>query len=241
MAADQIAHEILNSNPEYNYPNLSPQTIHNIINSLRNNKSPGKDKITALHLKKFSKKLLVQLFHIIQISLRVHYFPNAWEIAVVIPIPKHDKNKTYPSSYRPVSLLSICGKILERIILVELRKHMDTNNIIVNKQFSFRNKHSTILQLIRVIHYIANEHNKNRLTAMVLLDLIKAFDSVCHKGLLLKLHKYKFPDHILKIINSFLSDRSFMVKINKEQSRTGQLKPILFNIYINDLTENPKT
>lgn len=101
VAADQIAHEILNSNSEYNYPNLSLQTIHNIINSLRNNKSPGKDKITALHLKKFSKKLLVQLLHIIQASLRLNYFPNAWKIAVVIPIPKHDKNKTYPSSKPP--------------------------------------------------------------------------------------------------------------------------------------------
>lgn len=128
---------------------------------------------------------------------------------------------------------------------------MYSNNILIDQQFGFRNNHSIILQLIRVVHHIANEHNKNRLTGMILLDLNKAFDSVWHNGLLLKLDKYNFPDHILKFISSFLANRSFTVKVNKGLSTTrainagvpqgSVLGSILFNIFINDPPRNPKT
>lgn len=77
--------------------------------------------------------------------------------------------------------------------------------------------------LMRVVDTIANEHNKKRLSAMVLLDLNKAFDSVWHDGLLLKHNNPNFPAHILSIISSFLKNRFLTVKINKTYS---QLKSI---------------
>lgn len=169
------------------------------------------------------KKPLIQFFYILKASLLLNYLPTCWKTAIIIPILKPGKDKSLSASYRPVSLLSILDKILEKVILHEIKKHVSCNNIIINEQFGFRSNHSTILQLMRVVDTIANEHNRKRLSAMVLLDLNKSFDSVWHDGLLLKLSNQNFPAHILSIISSFLKNRFLTVKINKTYS---QLKSI---------------
>lgn len=134
-AANQIINKILNSVPKFAYSSFSTQSLRNIIKSRPNNKSPGVDKI--LHLKNLHKEFLVQLYYILQATLRVNYFPKSWKLAVVIPILKSGKNKIHPSSNRPVNLLSICGKIPEQIISIEFKKHMYSNNILADQQFGF--------------------------------------------------------------------------------------------------------
>ena len=93
--------------------------------------------------------------------LLISYFPNAWKIAKIHPIPKPGKNKSNLDSYRPISLLSTLGKVLERIILTHLLKHLNTNNIIIPHQHGFREGHSGILQLLRVTEHVILECNKN--------------------------------------------------------------------------------
>ena len=95
------------------------------------------------------------------------------------------------------------------------------------------------------------EINKNRTTVASFLDLNKAFDTVWHQGLIMKMHKLNFPLHIIKIIWSYITNRSFHVKVNQTNSakhfisagvpQGSVLRPILFNIYLNDIPKNANT
>lgn len=114
--ANQITQEVQNSDSQIEYPDYIPQNLLIIINSLRNNKAFRNDKIIALHLKNFPKKLLIQLYYILQTIFKLNYFLKIWKIVIVIPISKPRKKRNCSKSYRPVNLLSILGKILEKII-----------------------------------------------------------------------------------------------------------------------------
>jgi len=95
-----------------------------------------------------------------------------------LAFPKSGKPQSLPTSYRPISLLSILSKVYEKILNALILEHLKLNNVIINEQFDFRPKHSTVAQLLRITEQFAFEINKKRNSVMLLLNLKKAFDSV---------------------------------------------------------------
>jgi len=130
----------------------------------------------------------------------------------VLAFPKPGKTQISPANYEPISLLSVCSKIYEKIINIQIMKHLESENVIINKQFGFRPRHSMVAQLLHITEHFAFEMNKKKFAAMILLDLQKAFDSVWHQRLLYKLHLIRIPDGIIRIIRSHLMDRCFIMK-----------------------------
>ena len=230
---------------------VSPQLIRNIIRKLPGRKAPGPDKITTTQLKNLPGKAIVQIYYIIKSCLHISYFPDSWKTAKIIPVPKPGKSKNSLHSYRPISLLNSLSKVFEKVILIQLLKHLNKHNILIPQQFGFREGHSCIHQLLRVTEFAIIEHNKNRCTQLVLLDIAKAFDSVWHDALIYKMHKINTPQHITRIIRSYLSNRNMFVSVKGTNSRLKYIKagvpqgsilgPLLYNIYTNDIPLSSRT
>ena len=226
----------------------TPGTIQNIILNLRKKIAPGVDLITNTALKFLPNNILLRLTQIINSAFRLCYFPLAWKKAVIISIPKPGKDHKLPENYRPIALLSSLSKIYERLILTHLQDNL--KNKIRPEQFAFRPQHSTTQQLTKLTHQLSQNFNNNLNTASIFLDVEKAFDRVWHEGLLYKLAQLNIPTGIVKIIESFLTDRTFITKIEDSFSSTRHilagvpqgscLSPILYLIYINDMPTTPK-
>ena len=149
------------------------------------------------------------------------------------------------NNYRPILLLSNIDKLFEEIIKVRLVSFLDTNNILVNNQFGFRNEHSTLHALISLTENIRKNLDQGNFSCSVFLDLQKAFDTVDHKILLSKLHHYGIRGTANSWFRSYLENRKQSVFANGVSSKKHYIKfgvpqgsvlgPILFLISINDL------
>lgn len=222
---------------------FKPSEICLALRSLKNGKSPGQDQIRNEALKNASRKLIVAITLIFNACLQLSYFPKAWRHAITTPVPKPNKPHSCPSSYRPISLLSTLSKVFERLILDRLKDSLQDK--IPNYQFGFKQGHSTCHQIRRVVKYVKSNFSQGYSTGMVLLDLKSAFDSVWHDGLIWKLANSPCPLYLVRLIQSFLSDRTFSVRVDQEHSRTlriptgvpqgAVLSPFLFNFFLSDL------
>lgn len=228
---------------------VSGEEVKVAVKQMKNMKAPGFDNIFNLVLKKQSDQFFQHLANIFNKCLQLGYFPTNWKLGKVIPILKPQKDPTSPTSYRPISLLSSLSKLFEKVIYSRLLDFTNDNNIILNEQFGFRKGHNTAHQLTRVTKIIKQNKLESKSTAMALLDVEKAFDNVWHDGLIHKLYLYGFPMYLIKIIQHYLSERSFRVFLNGIASglfnidagvpQGSILGPLLYNIFTSDLPTLP--
>ena len=129
-------------------------------------------------------------------SLKLGYFPSSWKEANVTPIFKKD-DKSQPSNYRPISLLSIAGKAMERCIHKYLYNYITVNDILTPLPSGFRHGDSTTNQLLHTHHTICEAVDKGKEVRAVFCDISKAFDRMWHKGLLFKLRTIGCSDSIV--------------------------------------------
>jgi hypothetical protein len=244
--------QFLTSNDNNSHPQLLTHTqLKSIIKKLPNKKAPGHDQITNEIIKQSPTSFTQCLTTILNKCMQNHYFPTTLKKSIVIPIPKPKKNPLYPQNYRPISLIPTIGKILEIIINLDLKSHTDKHNIIPDTQFGFRQYHSTIMQIARIINQITINTNLNKTTALTTIDLTKAFDTIWHDALINKLIHNKYPKHLIQIIFHYLQHRTFQVKYNKTLSdphpittgvpQGGVLSPQLYNIYTSDIPTDKTT
>lgn len=150
---------------------VNPAAIQKILSKLRVRKAPGIDGLTNILLKKLPAGAIDVLANIVNVCKDLCYFPNRFKVARVIPLLKQGKDSKCVANYRPISLLSSLGKVFERIIFAELNEFVTERDIIKNEQFGFREHHSTIHQIKRIVNMIRENKKRIRSTGMVLIDI----------------------------------------------------------------------
>ena len=151
---------------------------------LKPNKSPGPDNIAPCVLRERASELAPSLAHILNKSFSSGLLPNEWKCPDIRPLHKKGSKSLKD---RPISLTSIVCKIGEKIVFDRLHKFWQETGLINNNQFGFLKGRSTVTQLLSSLNDWAKSRNLSRPTDVVFLDLDKAFDSVPHERLLLKL------------------------------------------------------
>ena len=170
---------------------FSNNDIEKIIQNLDPNKAHGYDKISIRMIKICDKSICKPLQLIFSQCIGTGSFPLEWKETNVVPVHKKG-NKQCLKNYRPVSLLPICGKILERLIFNEMFRFFVENNLISSNQSGFKPGDSSINQRLSISHEICKSFDDGFAVRGVFLDISKAFDKVWHKGIILKLKKKEF-------------------------------------------------
>ena len=207
--------------------------------------SPGYDGIKASVLKLSMNVLSTHLTHLCNMSLMEGVFPDELKKANVIPLFKSGDPMIF-SNYRPVSLLPVLSKVFEKIMYTRLLDFLKKYKVLFKYQFGFREKHSTYMALMILMDKLISSLEKGEYVVGVFLDFSKAFDTVDHDILLMKLPHYGVRGPALEWFRTYLSNRTQYVSYNGHSSETRKiicgvpqgsiLGPLLFLIYINDLS-----
>ena len=201
---------------EYQSFLISPtndQEIRDIILSLDDNKSFGPCSVPTKLLKLIANELSIPFSDICNSSFREGSFPDKNKMAKIIPVHKKGSTKDV-NNYRPISLLSIFGKIMEKLMATRLTNYLGIHNIIYKNQFGFRAGFSTTHSLISITETIKKTLDQNKYGCGVFIDLKKAFDTLNHDIILHKLEHYGIRDTSLNWFKSYLTDRKQYVHLN---------------------------
>ena len=233
----------------FNLASVSENSILTILKAIQVLKAAGIDNLSVSFLKDRAKVLSKPISDLCSLSITSEKILDICKVAKLKPLYKKG-SLTEPCNYRPISLLPLISKVIEKVIHDQTSTFLNSKNLLYTYQSGFRKKHSTDFCLSYLNDKILKGFDKGMMTGMILIDLQKAFDTIDHDVLLQKLYAIGFSKHTVNWFKSYLSNRSFLVNLENNFSQPASvscgvpqgsiLGPLLFLIYVNDMSQAVK-
>ena len=228
----------------------STEETESLLLTLDASKATGPDNISPRMHKETATSIAPSLGKLFNLSISKGYFPHIWKNARVVPIPKSSPAGHASSSYRPISLLSVQSKVLEKHIHFLITEHLNEFHPLSAVQWGFQKGKSTLTALLSSTHDWLTELDRNKDVCCVFFDFQKAFDTVPHRNLIKRLEDLNLHPLLLKGTSSYLMNRSQHVVVDGSVSSESTtvisgvlqgsvLGPLLFLIYIDSITSVP--
>ena len=246
--ARRTKRRLLRDHPlDHTHAPFSTEQVEKAIKQSSNSIATGPDGLMMLHLKHLGPRGLQYLTHLFNLSVQSADIPSIWKQAAIVPIPKPGKPRHLGTSYRPISLLCPSIKVLERLLLPELRDHLP----LADSQHGFRQQRSTTSALLPLAQKVAEGFNQKtpplRTVAMA-IDFSKAFDTVNHTKLIDSISQTTLHSNTVRWLSTYLRGRSAFCKYIEATSAHRKVKtgvpqgsvisPLLFNFFVSNYPTN---
>ena len=196
---------------------VEQKTVQRILHSLKVNRAAGLDNIPARLLKDAEMELAPSITYLVNKSISDGIVPDLWKVARVTHLHKPD-DKLQVENYRPISVLPVLSKVVERVVHSQLNAHLHQLDFLYQHQYGFRRGHSTEQAITQLNNWVLESMDEGKVTGLLFIDISKAFDSLNHKVLLRKLEHLGLSERSLRWFRSYRADRQQSVLINGELS-----------------------
>ena len=237
--------------PEMQIREITPIDTLNIIKSLGNSTCMSNDGLDSNAIKLVTTTLYNPITHIVNLSIKTGKFSNKWKVGKLIPLHKGGGlSQLVPSSYRPISILPVIGKIVERAVQNQVISYMEKTHQFNKSHHAYRTMHNTTTAALQMTDYIAQAADEGLISQSMLIDQSAAFDCLNHVILDQKLKMYNFSQHSRAWFRDYLDRRSQYVSVGASRSTIREvvsgvpqgsiLGPVMYTIYTNELPETTK-
>lgn len=229
---------------------LTDKEIETAAMNMNKWKAPGQDKLPVVVWQKLWPVIGTTICNIFRTSVRLGYIPNQWKVAKIIPLRKPDRDYTQPNSYRPISLLSTLGKILEATVATRISHLVETNDLLPQNHFGARRRRSGEQALNILIEKIYEAWRNQKVLSLVSFDVKGAYNGVAKEVLLQRMQQRRIPRELVQWVNAFCSNRRASMIVNQHCSEEMEilhpglpqgspLSPILYLFFNAGLVETP--